>query len=199
MHEVRMMETKSAREADIAADPNLTDAGVKKKTGRTWHEWFALLDRDGAATLDRRRITRIVASKYGIGLWWRRTIARAYEEARLTRGTEEQPAGLVVNASRTIQRPMRALSATLHGVEARARRLKSRALGNRAAPGTISSGASSSAGNVDVSGDRFEVPPSESDLTPDATRDVRPVQKMRAVWKARVDSLQKSLAKKPAT
>jgi hypothetical protein len=193
------MENTSAREPNTASGATVTDADVKKKTGRTWQEWFALLDRDGAAKLDRRRITRIVASKYGIGFFWRRTIARAYQQARAASDRQDHSGGIVVTASRAIQRPMRALSETIHDVEARARRLKLGPLGKRPTPGTISSRTGSSTGNVDVSGDRFEAVQSASDLGPQSTRGGRPVEKMRAFWKARVDSLQKSLAKKPAT
>ena len=193
------MEPKNAHEANAANVPTVTDADVKKKTGRTWQEWFALLDRDGAAKLDRSRITRIVASKYGIGLWWRRTIAKAYEQARTARDAAKGIAsGPVANTSRAMQQPMRALSATMHDLEARARRLKSRTFADRPAPGTISMRGSASVGNVDISGDRFEALPSESGVVAESIRDVSPVRKMRAFWKARVDSLQKSLAKKPA-
>ncbi len=194
------MEPKSAREANAANVPTVTDADVKKKTGRTWQEWFTLLDRDGAAQLDRRRITRIVASKYGIGLWWRRTIAKGYEQSRMVRdAAKELASGPVASTSRAMQQPMRALSATLHDVEARARRLKSRRFADRPAPGTISIRDSATVGNVDVSGDRFEALPSEPGIVAESIRDVHPVRKMRAFWKARVDALQKSLAKKPAT
>jgi hypothetical protein len=192
------MDNMDTREANSAQ----ANAEVKKKTGRTWHEWFALLDRDGAARLDRRGIIRIIAGKYGIGLRWRRAIATAYEQAHTTRESEEHSSGLAANAARTIQAPIRALSATIHDVEARARRLKSRALGGRS-PGTMWSRASSSAGNVDVSGDRFdavrETGSPRSEITGDPLPDTSPVEKMRAFWKARVDSLQKSLARKPVT
>jgi hypothetical protein len=202
-YEENTMETKSAREAkvaNVANVPTVTDADVKKKTGRTWQEWFTLLDRDGAAKLDRRRITRIVASKYGVGLWWRRTIAKAYEQSRMARDVgQELASSPVARTSRGMHPPMRALSATMHDVEARARRLKSRSFSDRPAPGTISNRHSAGVGNVDVSGDRFEAVQSESGVIVDSIRDVHPVRKMRAFWKARVDALQKSLAKRPAT
>ena len=194
------MESKSAREANVATIPVVTHADVKKKTGRTWQEWFALLDRDGAAKLDRRQITRIVASKYGIGLWWRRTIAKAYERSGAALGAAQEPGSdPVAGPSRATQPPTRAHSATIYDIEPRAHPVTSRTLGSRPAPGTISNRHGASVGNVDVSGDRFEAVHSESDGVADSIRDVRPVRKMRAFWKARVESLQKSLAKRPAT
>ena len=102
-----------------AEDPAMSDAAVKEKTGRTWREWFSLLDGHGAARLDRRGITRIISGT-GISAWWRQVIAVAYEQARNLRETGERVGELGVRATervgelgikatRTIHAPVRAL------------------------------------------------------------------------------------------
>jgi hypothetical protein len=87
----------------------VSDATVKAKTGRTWHEWFALLDKDGAASLDRRGIATIISGKYGIGSLWRQIITVAYERARDLRQATERVGELGVKATRTINAPVHAI------------------------------------------------------------------------------------------
>jgi uncharacterized protein YndB with AHSA1/START domain len=88
------------------------DAAVKAKTGRTRAQWFALLDRAGAAKLDHRGIVAILTAKmphvYG---WWQQSVAVAYEQARGLRVPHQKANGFEVSASKTIPVPVSKLFA----------------------------------------------------------------------------------------
>jgi hypothetical protein len=78
---------KPARKSIKEAAGVSTDA-VARRTGKTWDDWFEVLDTAGAATLDQRGIIAILAQKHGIGPWWQQMIAVGYESLR---GKTEKP------------------------------------------------------------------------------------------------------------
>jgi uncharacterized protein YndB with AHSA1/START domain len=79
---------KVARKSIKEAAGVSTDA-VARRTGKTWDDWFNVLDSAGAATLDQRGIIAILAQKHGIGPWWQQMIAVGYESLR---SKSEKPA-----------------------------------------------------------------------------------------------------------
>ena len=66
-----------------AAQPRISDAAVRKATGKDWDEWFAVLDREGADALPHKQIARLLNDKgYIASSWWCQTVTVAYEYAR---------------------------------------------------------------------------------------------------------------------
>jgi hypothetical protein len=65
-----------------AAKPMMTDAAIKAKTGKDWKQWFAALDRCGAAKLGHAAIAEIARDKLGAGRWYGQMVAVSYERAR---------------------------------------------------------------------------------------------------------------------
>ena len=60
-----------------------TDQAVKKATGKTWNEWFKVLDDEGARQLDYRQIIGLLGEKgYLENRWWQQEVTIGYEEAR---------------------------------------------------------------------------------------------------------------------
>lgn len=81
---------------------------MRAKTGRGWREWFALLDRAGAAKLDHRAIVAMVGRKMArADGWWQQTITVAYEQARGLRAVHQKPGGFEASASRTVALPVK--------------------------------------------------------------------------------------------
>ena len=109
------MPTKSA------FTPSMSDAAVQAKTGKTWPEWFALLDADGAQKLDHKQIVKVLNEKYGVGPWWQQMVTVTYEQARGLREKHETTAGFQVGASRTINAPASKLFKAWKEPRARAR------------------------------------------------------------------------------
>ncbi|MDE2181734.1 MAG: hypothetical protein KGJ78_01795 [Alphaproteobacteria bacterium] len=82
--------------------PALPDLAVIAKTGRSWEEWFDVLDQAGASKLEHKAIARLLGEKYRVGPWWRRMVALEYEKARGMRATRVGP-GYSVRVSRTME------------------------------------------------------------------------------------------------
>jgi uncharacterized protein YndB with AHSA1/START domain len=96
---------KPARKSIKEAAGVSTDA-VARRTGKTWDDWFAVLDNAGAATLDQRGIIAILAQKHGIGPWWQQMIAVGYESLR--GAAEKAPVvdGFQISSSCTLDAPL---------------------------------------------------------------------------------------------
>lgn len=85
-----------------AFTPSMSDAAVQAKTGKTWAEWFALLDAAGAKKMDHKQIVAVLNDQHAVGPWWRQTVTVNYEQARGLRAKHETTTGFQVGASRTI-------------------------------------------------------------------------------------------------
>ena len=61
----------------------ISDAAVRKATGKNWDEWFALLDSKGAAALTHKQIVRLLHERGCLSsAWWRQTVTVEYERVR---------------------------------------------------------------------------------------------------------------------
>jgi hypothetical protein len=72
------------------AKPIMTDKGIVEKTGHGWDEWFARLDKTGAAKLDHKGITALLDKTWKPGPWWGQMIAVSYERARGIRAMNQK-------------------------------------------------------------------------------------------------------------
>lgn len=64
---------------------NISDEAVREATGRSWEEWFALLDEEGAEELSHKEIAELLISKGYLGRddgWWAQSVTVGYEYAR---------------------------------------------------------------------------------------------------------------------
>ena len=85
---------------------SIGDGAVRSATGRGWKEWFARLDKAGAAERSHGEIVALVRKIGGAGPWWRQMVTVEYERARGLRKVHETSAGFVANASRTLKAPL---------------------------------------------------------------------------------------------
>ncbi|MEM6674838.1 MAG: hypothetical protein AAF726_18465 [Planctomycetota bacterium] len=60
----------------------MSDEAVAKKTGMTWPQWVAELDKVGAAGMLHREIAKHVDSNWPVGGWWAQTVTVGYERVR---------------------------------------------------------------------------------------------------------------------
>ena len=81
---------KPAANKKAAAKPIMTDAGIQSKTGHDWDWWFAALDKAGAAKLDHKGITALLAKNWKPGPWWGQMIAVSYERVRGIRAMNQK-------------------------------------------------------------------------------------------------------------
>lgn len=87
-------------------------AAVAERTGRSWEEWFALLDAWGATARDHTEIARHLVREEGVGGWWAQSITVAYEQERGMRLPGQMSDGTFsVTGSRTVAVPVQRLFA----------------------------------------------------------------------------------------
>jgi hypothetical protein len=84
-----------------------SDDVLRANTGRAWDEWFALLDRWGAAERPHPEIARWLNQEQGVPGWWAQGVTVGYEQARGLRAPGQRRGGLFeVNASKTVAVPV---------------------------------------------------------------------------------------------
>ncbi|MEI9951542.1 MAG: hypothetical protein WDO74_21835 [Pseudomonadota bacterium] len=79
---------------------------VARRTGKSWAEWFALLDAAGAAELDHKGIVAVLAQRHGVGPWWQQMVTVAYEQARGKNGNAATDDGFQVDVSKVLELPL---------------------------------------------------------------------------------------------
>jgi uncharacterized protein YndB with AHSA1/START domain len=82
--------------------PRMSDEAVNAKTGRTWKEWFALLDKAGATKMTHQEIVKLLNISHGVGPWWQQMVTVNYEQQRGMRDQHEKPEGYQISVSRTV-------------------------------------------------------------------------------------------------
>lgn len=86
--------------------PRMSDSAVKAKTGKTWSEWFKLLDAAGAKRMTHQETVALLSKKHGVGPWWQQMVTVSYEQARGLRKVHQKPGGYEISVSRTIGAPV---------------------------------------------------------------------------------------------
>jgi hypothetical protein len=84
----------------------MSDEAVKAKTGKTWKQWFTILDRAGAAKLTHQEIVTYLSTEHGVGSWWQQMLTVNYEQASGRRARHQKPDGFQISVSRTIKTPL---------------------------------------------------------------------------------------------
>jgi hypothetical protein len=89
-----------------SARPRVTDDAVRAKTGRPWAEWFALLDRAGAASLKHGEIAAYLKGEHRLTDWWCQMVAVGYERQKGLRDRDPKVSGYEIGVSKTIAAPL---------------------------------------------------------------------------------------------
>jgi hypothetical protein len=100
-----------------------SDETVVQRTGKTWDEWFAILDEWGAFDRSHRDIARHLREDHEVSGWWAQSVTVAYEKERGLRAKHERPGGFSVGASKTVAVPVERLYAAFVDEAERARLL----------------------------------------------------------------------------
>jgi hypothetical protein len=95
-----------ASKAKSEVTPRMSDATVQAKTGKTWKEWFANLDKAGAKKMTHQEIVKYLNTKQGVGPWWQQMVTVTYEQARGLRERHQKPGGYEISISRTVNVPL---------------------------------------------------------------------------------------------
>lgn len=119
-----------------SAKPKLmSDAAVKSKTGKTWPQWFTLLDKAGAKKMSHQQIVAVLNKKHNVGPWWQQMVTVAYEQSRGLRKLHQKPDGFEISRGKTIAAPMARLFDAWHDADLRRRWLGESIHIRKATPG----------------------------------------------------------------
>src|SRR5262245_32516897 len=94
-----------------STQPEMGDAAVAAKTGKTWPEWVAVLDDAGCRDMTHQRIVALLSDRHGLPAWWRQMVTNGYEKLIGRRRKGETGAGFQIGASKTIAAPVERLYA----------------------------------------------------------------------------------------
>ena len=97
-------------EAEPEWEARISAEKVRDRTGRTWNEWFALLDEWGAAEREHHEIAAWLGAEHAVAGWWAQGITVEYEKARGLRPPGGDRDGtLNAGASKTVAVPVERL------------------------------------------------------------------------------------------
>lgn len=97
----------SDRPADGIKALRRSEAPVRERTGRSWDEWFALLDEWGGTDHTHTEIARWLVEQHQVDGWWAQSVTVAYEQERGIRAPGQRSDGYYSpSASKTIAVPV---------------------------------------------------------------------------------------------
>lgn len=97
---------QGARARLAATDKRVSDSKIQEVTGKSWDQWFSILDRWGARDKKHSDIAKFLVEQHDVGSWWAQTITVDYERARGMRLKYQQADGFSVSATKTISVPV---------------------------------------------------------------------------------------------
>ncbi|MGH2697856.1 MAG: hypothetical protein ACRDJL_01480 [Actinomycetota bacterium] len=103
-------EARKRRTPRTIARTRPSDESVLENTGRTWGEWFKLLDKRGAKAKKHPEIARWLSEEQEVDGWWAQSVTVAYEQERGMRAPGQRADGTYsVSASKTVNVPIERL------------------------------------------------------------------------------------------
>jgi hypothetical protein len=99
----------------------MSDAAVKARTGKTWKQWYALLDKAGANKMEHKNIASHLHERLSVPAWWSQMVTVAYERERGLRQKHQTAEGFRAQRSMTFAAPLSALYAAWEEERARAK------------------------------------------------------------------------------
>ena len=168
----------------------ISSDAVKKATGKSWDDWFKLLDKAGCKKMNHKEIVAILADKHKVSPWWQQMLTVGYEQARGLRVKHETTSGFSVGRSKTLPVPIADAFAAWHDQRKRGKWLKDdgftirRAIENRSLRITWTDGETNVIVMFYAKGkDKCQVTVEHSRL-----KDEKAATKMKKYWGERMDA-----------
>ncbi|HEU4724392.1 MAG TPA: SRPBCC domain-containing protein [Candidatus Eisenbacteria bacterium] len=84
----------------MAAEAKISDEAVETRTGKSWAQWFRILDRWGAAAKGHKATAAWLHDERDLPPWWAQMVTVRYERERGLRQVNERADGFAVSVSR---------------------------------------------------------------------------------------------------
>lgn len=80
----------------------VSDRAVQDATGKSWKEWFSILDSAGADKMNHKEIVYYLVTEHQVAPWWQQQITVTYEQERGHRDKYQTKNGYEAGISKTI-------------------------------------------------------------------------------------------------
>lgn len=88
---------------DPRSERDLSDANVKKETGKSRKEWFAAIDAFGGIAKGRREIGGHLVNDLKLDPWWSATLNVEYEASKKAVEKDGKPKGFMICATKSVK------------------------------------------------------------------------------------------------
>ena len=96
----------------MAAESKISDEAVETRTGKSWAQWFRILDRWGAAKKGHKATAVWLHETRELPTWWAQMVTVRHERERGLRDKHEKPTGYEISVTRLMEgAPSRAFDA----------------------------------------------------------------------------------------
>jgi len=164
---------------------------VMKATGKSWEEWFTLLDKAGCKKMDHKGIVAVLSEKYKVGPWWQQMLTVGYEQARGMRVKHQKTDGFSISRSKTLPVPIDDAFAAWNDKRKRANWLKEEGITIRKATANKSVRITWSDGETSVEAMFYVKAKDKCQVTVQHSRlkSEKEAATMKAYWGERLDAL----------
>ncbi|HEX2557071.1 MAG TPA: hypothetical protein VHK86_02000 [Nitrososphaera sp.] len=171
----------------------ISDAAIKKRTGKSWEQWFSILDKANATKMSHKEIAEYLCDKQGVAAWWCQMIAVTYEQDRGLRKKHERPDGYSVSVSKTFDVQLSTLYKYWNDEKLRRQWLKDEFTTRKAT--TCKSIRFTGDDNTSVEVNFYRKGQSKSQAAVQHSKLTNPkhVEQMRSYWKAALERLKGAL------
>jgi hypothetical protein len=175
--------------------PRMSDDAVKSKTGKAWKEWFAILDRAGAAKMTHQEIANYLHTKHAVPPWWTQMVTVTYEQQRGLRDKHQRPDGYQISVSRTINASLARLYKSVADEKNRSSWLKEKGLLVRKATVNKTMRVTWSDGKQNLEFYFYPKADTKSQIVVQHSKiaDAKTAAKMKTYWSDALDRLRQSL------
>lgn len=173
----------------------MSDDAVKAKTGKTWKQWFEILDRAGAKKMSHQEIVKFLNSEHAVGPWWQQMVTVTYEQQSGLRKAHQRPDGYQISVSRTLNVPLRSAYQAFANEKRRNEWLHENDLAIRKATPNKTIRMTWKDGKTSVEISFAEKAAAKSNVVVQHSKlpDAKAAAKMKTYWGSKLDRLQASL------
>jgi hypothetical protein len=176
---------------------HLSAKGIQTKTGKTYSDWFAVLDAAGARKMTYKEIATLLQSRYRLGRWWAQKLTITYELERGLREKHQTQSGYQISVSRTLPFPVSELFKMWRDKKLRSKWLIDHALAIRSTTANKMLRGSWENGKTRVEVGFYPKGQSKCQLVVQHTKlgDSVEASRMKKYWSEALDRLKNNLAK----
>jgi hypothetical protein len=175
----------------------IDDETVKAKTGRSWHEWFDILENASADKLNHQEIVNLLSRRHDLNDWWSQIVANVYEQHARIHEQHERTEGYEISVSKTFQVDVRIIYDAWFNDEKRRRWLQESPLKITASTRNKSIRAQWANGQSRLSIDFYSKGENRSQVVVQHMKlpSLKAAEDMQTFWKEELNTLEETLRK----